>query len=271
MIDTHSHIYEPEFNADREDVVQRARQAGVERILLPNINADSIAPMLELCHRHPGYCYPMLGLHPEDVKPDTYLQVLADMETRLADPEHPYIAIGEVGLDFYWDKSHAREQEEAFRRQIEWSIEHRLPLMIHSRSAHRQLVAAITEYRDETISGVFHCFGGTTDEALELLQFPNFMLGIGGVVTYKKSTLPEVLTNVPLERIVLETDAPYLAPMPYRGKRNESAYIVEVLRKIAYIYNVSEQEAENITNDNARRIFPRMNMPQDIKHSKKHT
>ena len=128
MIDTHSHIYEPEFNADREDVVQRARQAGVERILLPNINADSIAPMLELCHRHPGYCYPMLGLHPEDVKPDTYLQVLADMKARLADPEHPYIAIGEVGLDFYWDKSHAREQEEAFRRQIEWSIEHRLPL-----------------------------------------------------------------------------------------------------------------------------------------------
>lgn len=269
MIDTHSHIYEPEFNADREDVVQRARQAGVERILLPNINADSIAPMLELCHRHPGYCYPMLGLHPEDVKPNTYLLVLSDMETRLADPDHPFIAIGEVGLDYYWDTNNAREQEAAFRTQIEWAIRHSLPLVIHARSAHRQLVAAMTEYRGEALTGIFHCFGGTADEAQELLQFPGFMLGIGGVVTYKKSILPETLASVPLERIVLETDAPYLAPVPHRGKRNESAFIVEVLRKIAYIYNVSEQEAENVTNNNTKRIFPCLNMPEDIKHSKK--
>lgn len=260
MIDTHSHIYEPEFDADREAVVQRAREAGVECILLPNINAGSITPMLDLCRRHPGYCFPMLGLHPEDVVPATYKQVLADMVKLLDDPNHPYIAIGEVGLDYYWDQSNAREQEAAFRTQIEWAIRYHLPLMIHSRSAHRQLVAAMTEYQDEDLSGVFHCFGGTPEEAQELLQFPGFVLGIGGVLTYKKSTLPEVLTVVPLERIVLETDAPYLAPVPHRGKRNESAFVVEVLRKVACIYNVSESHVETVTNRNAKRIFQRMNL-----------
>lgn len=258
MIDTHSHIYEPPFNADREEVIQRARQAGVEHILLPNINADSIAPMLDMCRRYPGYCFPMLGLHPEDIEED-YKQVLANMKALLAAPDHPYIAIGEVGLDYYWDKSKVKEQEETFRMQIEWAIEYHLPLMIHSRSAHSQLVAAISEYKDEKLSGVFHCFGGTAEEAQELLQFPDFMLGIGGIVTYKNSSLPETLTSVPLERIVLETDAPYLAPVPHRGKRNESAFVIEVLRKIAVIYNVSEQQAEDITNSNTKRIFQRIN------------
>lgn len=257
MIDTHSHIYEPPFIADREEVIQRARQAGVEYILLPNINAGSIAPMLDMCRRYPGYCFPMLGLHPEDIE-ENYRQVLADMKALLEAPDHPYIAIGEVGLDYYWDKTKVKEQEETFRTQIEWAIAYHLPLMIHSRSAHRQLVTAISEYKGEALSGVFHCFGGSKEEAQELLQFPDFMLGIGGVVTYKNSHLAETLASVPLERIVLETDAPYLAPVPYRGKRNESAYVVEVLRKIAHIYNVSEQQAEDITNSNAKRIFQRI-------------
>lgn len=259
MIDTHSHIYEPVFSSDREEVILRAKQAGVEQILLPNINAESIEQMLSLCHQYPDYCFPMMGLHPTDIEED-YRQVLADMKALLEAPDHPYIAIGEVGLDYYWDKSKAKEQEETFRTQIEWAIEYELPLSIHARSAHRQLVAAMTEYRNERLTGVFHCFGGTTEEALELLQFPGFVLGIGGVVTYKNSPLPETLTAVPLERIVLETDAPYLAPVPYRGKRNESAYVSEVLRKVALIYNVSEKEAESITNDNARRVFPRINL-----------
>ncbi len=258
MIDTHSHIYEPVFDADREEVVVRARQAGVECILLPNINAQSIGQMLDMCRRNPGYCFPMLGLHPEDIGED-YVQVLADMKALLDAPGHPYIAIGEVGLDYYWDKSKVKEQDEVFRTQIEWAIEYRLPLMIHCRSAHRRLVETMSEYRDEALSGVFHCFGGTAEEALELLQFPGFMLGIGGVVTYKNSPLPKTLQSVPLERIVLETDAPYLTPIPYRGKRNESAYVVEVLRKVAYIYNVSEQEAESVTNSNAKRIFQLIN------------
>ena len=259
MIDTHSHIYEPPFNADREEVIRRARQAGVECILLPNINSGSIAPMLDMCRRYPGYCFPMLGLHPEDIE-ENYRQVLSDMKALLEASDHPYIAIGEVGLDYYWDKSKVREQEETFRTQIEWAIAYHLPLMIHSRSAHRQLVAALSEYKDEALSGVFHCFGGSREEAQELLQFPGFVLGIGGVVTYKNSHLAETLSSVPLERIVLETDAPYLAPVPYRGKRNESAYVVEVLRKIAHIYNVSEQQAEDITNSNAKRVFQRINL-----------
>ena len=269
MIDTHSHIYEPPFNADREEVIQRARQAGVEYILLPNINAASITPMLNMCHSYPGYCFPMLGLHPEDIEED-YRTVLADMEAMLDAPNHPYIAVGEVGLDYYWDKSKIKEQEETFRIQIEWAIRYHLPLMIHCRSAHRQLVQIMTEYCDEGLCGVFHCFGGSAEEAQELLQFPGFMLGIGGVVTYKNSHLAETLTSVPLERIVLETDSPYLAPVPYRGRRNESAFVVEVLHKVAQIFNVSEQEAEQVTNSNAKRIFQRINPLESIQNSKKH-
>lgn len=260
MTDTHSHIYEPAFNADREEVIQRARKAGIHFILLPNINTESIPQMLNLCQSHRGYCLPMMGLHPTDVIPTRYRQDLAYMERLLKEPDHPYIAIGEVGLDYYWDKSNAREQEEAFRTQLEWAVRYHLPLSIHARNAHRQLVAALKEFKDETLSGVFHCFGGTPEEAQELLEFPGFMLGIGGVVTYKNSTLPSTLKGVPLQRIVLETDSPYLAPVPYRGKRNESAYVTEVLRKVAYIYNVSEKEAEDTTDHNARRIFPCLNV-----------
>lgn len=257
MIDTHSHIYGPEFEEDRELVVQRARQAGVERILLPNINEESIEPMLSLCRSNPGYCYPMMGLHPEDVT-DDYLQVLSRMEALLEDPSHPYIAVGEVGLDFYWDASYKQQQIDAFSRQIEWAVRYGLPLMIHSRSAHSELVQALRPYMSEGVSGVFHCFGGTLEEAQELLTFDGFVLGIGGVSTFKKSPLPDVLRHISLQRIVLETDSPYLAPTPYRGKRNESAYVVEVMRKMADIYNVTPEEVEKVTNANVKRVFPRM-------------
>lgn len=257
MIDTHSHIYGPEYDEDRELVVRRAQQAGVERIFLPNINEASIAPMLSLCHSFPGYCYPMMGLHPEDVAED-YLQVLGRMEELLKDSSHPYIAIGEVGLDFYWDASLSKQQIDAFGRQIEWAVQYNLPLMIHSRNAHTELVQTIRSYASEGLSGVFHCFGGTLDEAQELLSFDNFVLGIGGVSTFKKSPLPQVLQSVPLQRIVLETDSPYLSPVPYRGKRNESSYVVEVMRKVAEIYNVTSEEVEKITNANVKRIFSRV-------------
>lgn len=254
MIDTHSHIYGPEYDEDRELVVQCAQQAGVERILLPNINEVSIHPMLSLYRSFPGYCYPMIGLHPEDVS-DDYFQVLGRMEELLKAPFHPYVAIGEIGLDFYWDDSHKQQQIDAFSRQIEWAIQYRLPLMIHSRSAHAELVQTIRQYASEGLSGVFHCFGGTLKEAQELLAFDNFLLGIGGVSTFKKSPLPDVLREIPLQRIVLETDSPYLSPVPYRGKRNEPAYIVEVMRKVADIYNVSPQEVEKVTNANVKRVF----------------
>lgn len=257
MIDTHSHIYGPEFEEDRGLVVQRAQQAGVECVLLPNINWESIEPMLSLCCSYPDYCYPMMGLHPEDVA-DDYLQVLDRMEELLKNPSHPYIAVGEVGLDFYWDASRKQQQIDAFSRQVEWAIRYGLPLMIHSRNAHKELVQIIRQYASEGLSGVFHCFGGTPEEAQELLTFDNFVLGIGGVSTFKKSPLPAVLQHVPLQRIVLETDSPYLSPVPYRGKRNESAYVVEVMRKMADIYNVSPQEVENVTNANVRRVFTRV-------------
>lgn len=256
MIDTHCHIYGPEYDLDRANVVLRAQQAGVEHILLPNINEATVAPMLNLCRSYPGYCFPMLGLHPEDVM-DDYRQVLMRMENLLKDEGHPYVAVGEVGLDFYWDASRMEQQVDAFSRQIEWAVRYKLPLMIHSRSAHAQLLQTLRQYASENLTGVFHCFGGTTDEAQELLSFDGFVLGIGGVSTFRKSPLPEVLSHIPLQRIVLETDAPYLAPVPYRGKRNEPAYIVEVVSKLAGIYNVSPQEVENVTNANVGRIFPR--------------
>lgn len=256
MIDTHCHIYGPEYDQDRANVVLRAQQAGVEHILLPNINEATVAPMLNLCRSYPGYCFPMLGLHPEDVM-DDYRQVLMRMENLLKDEGHPYVAVGEVGLDFYWDASRMEQQVDAFSRQIEWAVRYKLPLMIHSRSAHAQLLQTLRQYASENLTGVFHCFGGTADEAQELLSFDGFVLGIGGVSTFRKSPLPEVLSHIPLQRIVLETDAPYLAPVPYRGKRNEPAYIVEVVSKLAGIYNVSPQEVENVTNANVGRIFPR--------------
>ena len=253
MIDTHSHIYAEEFTDDVEEVIQRAKAVGVEKILLPNINLQTIQPMLSLCRRHPGFLYPMLGLHPTDLTSDFQSQ-LHTLESQLS-LGHPYIAIGEVGLDFYWSKEFYEEQMQAFRIQIEWAVLHRLPLMIHTRSAHRELMTIMNDYRQAGLTGVFHCFGGSLEEARDLLDFEGFALGIGGVVTYKKSTLPEVLRHVPLSRIVLETDAPYLAPVPHRGKRNESAFVAETMRALSYIYNVGEEEVQSTTNATVKRIF----------------
>ena len=264
-IDTHSHLYEGEFNADRDDVLARARAAGVDKIFLPNINATSVGPMLDMCRRHPDLCYPMIGLHPEDVG-DNWRQVLADFERMLQSSCHPFIAIGEVGLDYYWNRSRYEEQQEVFTNQVEWALKYDLPLMIHTRNAHREMVALMhamaAKAHATNIRGVFHCFGGTPDEAEELLDFDYFMLGVGGVVTFKKSSLPVTLRNVvPLERIVLETDSPYLAPVPHRGKRNESAFIINVVTRLADIYQVSIDEVCKITTSNALRIFTRARQP----------
>ncbi len=253
MTDTHSHIYTAEFDEDREAVVQRARQAGVDKILLPNINEESIAPMLALCRQHPDCCFPMMGLHPEDVRED-YRDVLLRMRD-LLEEDNPYIAVGEVGLDFYWDTTYKREQMDAFSQQVEWAAVLGLPLVIHSRNAHRELVDVMRTYRGKALRGVFHCFCGTIEEARELLQFEGFVLGIGGVLTYKKSTLPEVVRELPLERMVLETDSPYLAPVPHRGGRNESAYIVHVLQRMAQEKGVSEEHISMVTDETIRSIF----------------
>ena len=256
FIDTHTHLFEPEFAEDREAVVQRAVEAGVKILCLPCITVDSLRPMEEMCERFPGICYPMIGLHPTELG-DDYQVVLDRMYKDLIGNDR-YIAVGEVGLDFYWDDTRKKEQLDAFRQQIEWAAETSLPLAIHSRSAFEDLYNVMEEYCSKGLTGVFHCFSGDADEAQKLLSFDGFYLGIGGVVTYKKSTLPSVLADVPLERVVLETDSPYLAPVPRRGRRNESSYVPFVAQKLAEIYGCSVEEVAAVTTENARRLFPKI-------------
>lgn len=258
FIDTHTHLDGEEFNADRNETMQRAREAGVSHVFIPAIDLKSVETVLDTCRKYPGYAYPMLGLHPEEVRAD-WSDVLDQMHEYLK-PGHPFIAIGEVGLDYYWSREFEHEQLMAFERQVEWSIATRLPLMIHCRKGQNEMVQMLRKYKDELPGGVFHCFTGNEHEAEELLQFSNFVLGIGGVLTFKKSHLPEVLpATVPLSRIVLETDSPYMAPVPMRGKRNESAYVRFVLEKLSQCYGVDEQTVADMTNDNVKRVFGTLN------------
>lgn len=252
FIDTHTHIDGEEFRDDLDLVVQRAITAGALKLFVPGINLASIATVKDVCRRFPGYCYGMIGLHPEDVKAD-FNEVLDVMEAQL---HGDWIAIGEVGLDYYWSREFEKEQLSAFERQVKWSIDTSLPLMIHCRKAQNEMVKVLRKYEGSLPGGVFHCFTGNELEARELLSFDGFCLGIGGVLTFKKSKLPETLANaVPLDRIVLETDAPYMAPVPHRGERNESAYIVDIIEKMAECYGVTAEEVAQVTTDNAQRIF----------------
>ena len=255
FIDTHTHLDGEEFAADRDAVMERAREAGVSRVFIPSIDMKSVEAVLDTCRRYLGYAYPMVGLHPEEVRAD-WSGVL-DMMHGYLKPGHPFIAIGEVGLDYYWSREFEKEQLAAFERQVEWSVETRLPLMIHCRKGQNEMVQMLRHYQDELSGGVFHCFTGNGHEAEELLQFERFVLGIGGVLTFKKSHLPEVLPSaVPLDRVVLETDSPYMAPVPMRGQRNESAYVKFVLEKLAECYGVNAGRIADVTNENVRRVFP---------------
>lgn len=256
FVDTHTHLFEPEFAKDRELVVQRAVEAGVATLCLPCITEASLRPMEEMCARFPGVCYPMIGLHPTELG-DDYQSVLERMYKELKGCDR-YIAIGEVGLDLYWDDTRKSEQLDAFRQQIEWAAETGLPLAIHSRNAFDDLYRVMDDNRSKGLTGVFHCFSGDADEARDLLSLDGFYLGIGGVVTYKKSSLPSALADVPLERVVLETDSPYLAPVPRRGKRNESSYVPFVAHKLAEIYGCSVEHVAEVTTVNARRLFPKI-------------
>lgn len=252
FIDTHCHLDGEEFAEDRHQVVERAREAGAEAIFIPAIDLKSCHSVLDTCAQYPSFCYPMLGLHPEEVRSD-WREQLSDIR-KLIDASP--LAIGEVGLDFYWSREFEQEQLLAFEEQVRWSIDTRLPLMIHCRKAQNELVNILKRYKDDLPGGVFHCFTGNEIEARELLQFDNFVLGIGGVLTFKKSHLPEVLPSVvPIDRIVLETDAPYMAPVPHRGKRNEPAFVRQVLQKLAEAYNMPEEEVSRITTDTAKNVF----------------
>lgn len=251
FIDTHAHLYLNQFEADREDMLHRARAAGVEAVYLPNIDEKSIMPMLDLEEAHPGYCFSMMGLHPCSVGPD-YRKDLEWVESWLG--RRPFSAVGEMGLDMYWDTSYIKEQEEAFVQQSRWALELDLPIVIHSREALDRVIRLLRTLQDGRLRGILHCFTGTAQEAAELTEL-GFLLGIGGVVTYKKTDLPEVLKNIPLESLVLETDAPFLTPLPHRGKRNESGFLPLMAEKLAWIKGVEVEEVGRITTENAKKLF----------------
>ena len=252
--DTHCHLDGEEFAQDRDVVIQRAQEAGCRQIFLPAIDVASCQTVLDVCRQYPDYCRPILGLHPEEVRAD-WRDQLATIKSIL-NHQPSSIAIGEVGLDYYWSREFENEQLEAFEEQVRWAVELQLPLMIHCRKAQNEMVAIIKKYAHDLLGGVFHCFTGNQQEALQLLEFPQFVLGIGGVLTFKKSHLPDTLAAVvPLDRIVLETDAPYMAPVPMRGQRNESAFIRHVITRLAEAYGVGEDEICRKTNVNVARVF----------------
>lgn len=254
FIDTHIHLDGEEFAADRDEVVARAKAAGCSAMFVPAIDLAHLSDVLDTCSRYTGYAYPMIGLHPEEVRAD-WREVLDTMKRQLVH-ESPFIAVGEVGLDYYWSREFENEQLAVFEEQVKWSVETRLPLMIHCRKAQNEMVKILRRYRKGLPGGVFHCFTGNEHEAAELLEFDNFMLGVGGVLTFKKSNLPSVLlAAVPLDRIVLETDAPYMASVPMRGKRNESSFITYVISMLAGCYDVSEDEIMRRTNSNVKSVF----------------
>ena len=274
IIDTHTHFDAEEFDEDRAEAFARAKEAGVGKVFLPAIDVKTTHAVLELSKEYPGYAYPMIGLHPEEVKAD-WKEQLAELrkildshivseKTESAFVQQSYkgkhvsdfIAIGEVGLDYYWSREFEKEQLEAFEEQVKWSVETQLPLMIHCRKGQNEMVHLLRQYEKELPGGVFHCFTGNQKEAEELLSFDKFVLGVGGVSTFKSSHLREDLPAVvPMDRIVLETDSPYMAPVPHRGKRNESAFVVEVLKTLAKAYGVSEEEFAEQTNKNVKGIF----------------
>ena len=267
IVDTHTHLDGEEFDEDRSEVILRAKEAGVGMVFLPAIDVKTSEAVLKLSHEYPGYAYPMVGLHPEEVKADwkeqlKKIEAILDAHLTAVDGlngikyKSDYIAIGEIGLDFYWSREFEKEQLEAFEKQVEWSCETGLPLMIHCRKAQNEMLHILRKWKDKLPGGVFHCFTGNQQEAKELLEYDNFVLGIGGVSTFKSSHLREDLpAAVPLERIVLETDSPYMAPVPYRGQRNESAFVVQVMKTLATAYGVSDEEVAKVTNQNVERVF----------------
>ncbi|HVZ97498.1 MAG TPA: TatD family hydrolase [Chitinophagaceae bacterium] len=254
LVDTHTHLYLADFSTDIDDVISRAVQAGVEKLFLPGIDSSEIEAMLALEKRFPGKCYAMTGLHPCSVR-ENYKDELNVVSKFLQ--ERPFAAIGETGLDFYWDTTFVKEQYESLGIQAQWALDHTIPLVLHTRNAMQETIDVIKPYSHKGLTGIFHCFGGTKEQAEEIIDM-NFYLGIGGVVTYKKSGLAETIRSISLDHIVLETDAPYLTPVPFRGKRNESSYLKYIVEKIAEVKNISAEEVAAITTKNAEKIFSKV-------------
>lgn len=252
LIDSHCHLYLPEFQEDIHEVIARAKEKGIEKFFLPNIDSGTIDSMCKLANEYPGVCYPMIGLHPTSVK-ENHIDELKKIKEELVKGE--YCAIGEIGIDLYWDKTFLSQQKEAFRFQIKLAKEVGLPVVIHSRESFNEIFNIIDEENDENLKGIFHCFTGSKDDAIRILNYGGFKLGIGGVVTFKNGGIDKFLSEIPLECVVLETDSPYLAPVPYRGKRNESSYLIEIAERLATIYNKEVNEIAEITTTNSLEIF----------------
>lgn len=254
MVDTHSHIYLSDYDVDRDLVVERALNSGVNKILLPNIDISTVAPMLDCVERYPDVCYPMIGLHPTSVNESFNDDV--DKILSLFYVYDKYIAIGEIGIDLYWDKSFMEEQMRVFDRQLSFAVSQELPVVIHCRDAFPQMFEVLSGYKgDVRFRGVVHSFSGTESDIDEILSYMNLYIGINGTVTFKKSKIPDLLSNVPIDRILPETDSPYLTPVPYRGKRNESSYVSFVVKKLSEISKITEENMGDILNSNALSLF----------------
>ncbi|MFB1004152.1 MAG: TatD family hydrolase [Bacteroidia bacterium] len=250
MIDTHAHLYAEEFDEDRDAVLARAKEAGIQQVLLPNIDETTIDRLNSLA-KSSDICVPMMGLHPCYVK-ENYKEQLQTIKKEFT--KNDYIAVGEIGIDLYWDKTTQPYQEAAFLEQCKWAEEMKLPIAIHSRESTDLIIELIKRNSFQELTGVFHCFGGSKEQAKEIIDM-GFLLGIGGVVTFKNSTLREELKDISLDKIIVETDSPYLAPVPYRGKRNETSYIIEVVKQLSYVFDVPEQEIKKRTTENALALF----------------
>ena len=254
FIDTHTHLYAEEFKDDLKEVVEKAIKSGIEKLLLPNIDVESIEGMHQLVEKYPENCYAMMGLHPGYVKEDWEAQLKTIEENLFAHPEK-YIAVGEIGMDLYWDKTFQEQQALVFRKQVDWAKALKLPIVIHARDAFDEIFEILDEINTPELSGIFHCFTGNLEQANHILNYGNFKLGIGGVLTYKKAEIDKVIENIDLKNLVLETDAPYLPPVPFRGKRNESSYILHIAEKLADVYGVSLKTIEEQTTQNALELF----------------
>ncbi|MBP6145996.1 MAG: TatD family hydrolase [Flavobacterium sp.] len=251
ITDTHTHLYSEQFDLDRDQMIQRAIDAGVSRFFIPAIDSTCTQAMFDLEKNHPGHVFLMMGLHPTYVK-DNYLEELQHVESELA--KRKFYAVGEIGIDLFWDKTHLKEQQIAFRKQIQLAKQYKLPIVIHCRDAFDEIFQILEEEKSPELFGIFHCFTGTYEQALQAISY-NMKLGIGGVVTFKNGKIDQFLSKIELKHLVLETDSPYLAPIPFRRKRNESSYLVAVVDKLAQIYSLSAIEIAAITTENSKVVF----------------
>ncbi len=251
LIDTHTHIYMEAFDEDREEVIRNAASNGVEYMVLPNVDTETTARLKSVVNEYPEKLFPAMGLHPTSVKAD-YKAVLEGIEQEFQ--ERKYYAVGEIGIDLHWDKTFLKQQQEAFARQIEWSLTYDLPIIIHARKSYNEIFQVLNTFKGQNVRGIFHCFSGSYEQAKKIADM-GFLMGIGGVLTFKNSKLGETVRHFDLKHFVLETDAPYLAPTPYRGKRNQPAYVRLVARKMADIFNVEIENIAKSTTNNAAKLF----------------